>query len=348
MAITYKSTGVDIASIKKSQNRIGRIITGTHGAQKIAEVEHGFGHYAGIVNIKTAGKDVRIATHTDGVGTKVMIANELSRYNTVGIDCVAMNVNDIICTGATPVSFVNYIAANRNDESIFADIAKGLAKGAKKGAVPIVGGETAVMPGLFGSDRFEFDLAGTVVGILPSGGDRLLGDRIRHGDVIIGARSTGLHSNGYTLARAALRGMSLESKLNRGSRSLGDALLEPTQIYVKPVLDIIQNTDIGIHGLAHITGGAFTKLLRLKRTGFEIDSLPPTPKIMSVIMEQGGIAIDEMYRTFNMGVGFCIIAEPEHADAIKSVFASHRIRAEEIGEITSKAAGVTVESTKIA
>ena len=316
-------------------------------------MEHGFGHYAGIVRI--GGRDgARIATHTDGVGTKVMVANALKRYDTVGIDCVAMNVNDVICTGAIPISFVNYIAANRNDESKFAEIARGLAKGARRGAVPIVGGETAVMPGLFGggsgSRKFEFDLAGMVVGLLPQSKrdtTRVLGGRIARGDVIIGAHSTGLHSNGYTLARKALDGTPLRSKLYRGGPTIGDALLEPTEIYVKPVLDMIRDAKTEIHGLAHITGGSFTKLMRLKRIGFEIDDLPPMPRIMQLVMERGRIPVSEMYRTFNMGVGFCVVAPEDSAHAITRAFSRYRIRSRHIGRVTANA-GVTVGSARIA
>ena len=316
-------------------------------------MEHGFGHYAGIV--KVGGGGARIATHTDGVGTKVMVANALKRYDTVGIDCVAMNVNDVICTGAIPISFVNYIAANRNDESKFAEIARGLAKGARRGAVPIVGGETAVMPGLFGGGgssgrKFEFDLAGTVVGLLPqSKRDTagILGGRIARGDVIIGAHSTGLHSNGYTLARKALDGTPLRSKLYRGGPTIGDALLEPTEIYVKPVLDMLQDAKVEIHGLAHITGGSFTKLTRLKRIGFEIDDLPPMPKIMQLVMERGRISLSEMYRTFNMGVGFCVVAPEDSAPLVTRAFSRYRIRSRRIGRVTASA-GVTVGSARIA
>ena len=322
-------------------------------------MEHGFGHYAGIV--KVGGGGARIATHTDGVGTKVMVANALRRYDTVGIDCVAMNVNDVICTGAIPISFVNYIAANRNDESKFAEIARGLAKGARRGAVPIVGGETAVMPGLFGGGgsnnnssssgrKFEFDLAGTVVGLLPQSKRdtaRILGGRIARGDVIIGAHSTGLHSNGYTLARKALDGISLRSRLYRGGPTIGDALLEPTEIYVKPVLDMLQDAKVEIHGLAHITGGSFTKLTRLKRIGFEIDDLPPMPRIMQLVMERGRIPVSEMYRTFNMGVGFCVVAPEDSAPLVTKAFSRYRIRSRRIGRVTANA-GVTVGSARIA
>ena len=142
MAITYKKAGVDITEIKKSQRAIGRLIESTHNLQKMAKMTHGFGHYAGIVEIP-GGK--LLATHTDGVGTKVIISNLLKKYDTIGIDCIAMNVNDIICIGATPISFVDYIAANKNDQRIFKQIVSGLVKGAKKSSMPIVGGETAIM-----------------------------------------------------------------------------------------------------------------------------------------------------------------------------------------------------------
>jgi len=163
MVNTYKKAGVDIAEIKKSQAAIGRIISSTHKIQKFAKTTHGFGHYAGVVQIP-GGK--LLATHTDGVGTKILIANMLKKYDTIGIDCIAMNVNDIICIGATPISFVDYIAANKNNQKIFIKVVQGLAKGAKKSQVPIVGGETAIMPDLFSGNGFAMDLAGTAVGIL--------------------------------------------------------------------------------------------------------------------------------------------------------------------------------------
>ena len=151
MAITYKKAGVDISEIKKSQRAIGKLIESTHNLQKKAKMTHGFGHYAGIVEIP-GGK--LLATHTDGVGTKVIISNMLKKYDTIGIDCIAMNVNDIICIGATPISFVDYIAANKNDQKIFKQIVSGLVKGAKKSAMPIVGGETAIMSDLISGKGF--------------------------------------------------------------------------------------------------------------------------------------------------------------------------------------------------
>jgi phosphoribosylformylglycinamidine cyclo-ligase len=340
MILTYKKAGVDITKIKQSQVAIGRLIKSTHNLQKIVKITHGFGHYAGIVEIP--GGQL-LASHTDGVGTKVVIANLMKKYNTIGIDCVAMNVNDIICIGATPISFVDYIAANKNDQRIFKEIVQGLVNGAKKSTVPIVGGETAIMPDVISGKEFSFDLAGMVVGLV-SKKDVILGDKIKPGDIIIGAKSNGIHSNGYSLARRALLGKySVKDKV-KGVGVIGDILLAPTEIYVKPILEIIQKCKV--NGLAHITGGAFTKLLRLKEIGYDIDSLPKIPPIMGLIQEQGVEPV-EMYKTFNMGIGFCIIASKEQTDKIKSIFRKYKIASQEIGQITSKK-GVFVNSVKIA
>ncbi|TBR11698.1 MAG: phosphoribosylformylglycinamidine cyclo-ligase [Candidatus Nitrosotenuis sp.] len=336
MGLTYKDAGVDVQKIKKSQSSIGRIIASTHGGQR---VKSGFGHYAGLVEIH-GGK--LLATHTDGVGTKVIIANLLKKYDTIGIDCVAMNVNDIICIGAKPVSFVDYIAANQNNESIFIEIAKGLAAGARKSDVPIVGGETAIMPDLFSEKKFAFDLAGMVAGLVEKN-KTILGNKIMPGDRIIGIQSTGIHSNGYSLARKALLGKySVKDKV-RGLGRIGDALLTPTEIYVRPVLEIISKCQV--HGLANITGGAFTKLLRLKAAGFWLDSMPEPPKIMQLI-EDAGVKQDEMYKTFNMGVGFCVIVPRDYSERVVSICKKHKMRSQEIGSITNKK-GVFVNSKKL-
>ncbi|KAG2481007.1 MAG: phosphoribosylformylglycinamidine cyclo-ligase [Thaumarchaeota archaeon] len=340
MVLTYKKAGVDITKIKKSQATIGKIIESTHKLQSKAKVVHGFGHYAGITELP--GK-MMLAIHTDGVGTKVLIANKMKKYDTVGIDCIAMNVNDIICIGATPISFVDYIAANKNDQKIFKKIVEGLVKGAKKAGVPIVGGETAIMPDLFAGNGFSFDLAGMVVGLL-SKKQMVLGKSIKKGDVIIGAKSSGLHSNGYTLARKALLSKySLKSKI-KGIGVLGNALLTPTEIYVKPVLEIIQKCNV--HGLAHITGGSFTKLLRLKKIGYDLDSLPKPPTIMQLIEEQGVKSL-EMYKTFNMGVGFCVVAPKNEEKRINSIFKKYGMKSKRVGQIIERK-GVFVNSLKLA
>ena len=340
MGITYKKTGVDISEIKKSQIAIGKLIGSTHNLQTKAKMTHGFGHYAGIVEIP-GGK--LLATHTDGVGTKVIIANLMKKYDTIGIDCIAMNVNDIICIGATPISFVDYIAANKNNQKIFKQIVSGLVKGAKKSAMPIVGGETAIMPDLISGKGFGFDLAGMVVGLL-SKKQMVLGKSIKPGDIIIGVKSSGLHSNGYSLARKALLSKyTIKSKI-KGVGILGNALLKPTEIYVKPVLESIDKCTI--HGLAHITGGSFTKLLRLKQIGFEIDNLPKTPPLIQLI-QNCGIKDEEMYKTFNMGIGFCIVSPKNQVRKIMNIFKKHKMKTYEIGKITNKK-GVFVNTKKIA
>ncbi len=340
MGITYKDAGIDIKKIKQSQATIGRLIASTHKLQKGIKIMSGFGHYAGIVEIP----DGRLlATHTDGVGTKVIIAQMMKRYDTVGIDCVAMNVNDIICIGAIPVSFVDYIAANANNQEIFKQIVRGLVKGAKKAMVPIVGGETAILPDLISGKNFSFDLAGMVVGTLKKQ-NMILGTAISPGDIIIGVKSTGLHSNGYSLARKVLLSKySLRDKI-KGLGTLGDVLLEPTEIYVRPVLEAIRECDI--HGLAHITGGSFTKLLRLKKTGYLLDNLPEPPEIFQIIENQD-VEKEERYKTFNMGIGFCLVVPEEESERVDEIFKKHGMTSRQIGEITEKK-GVYIDSLKIA
>jgi len=340
MVITYKKAGVDISEIKKSQRAIGKLIESTHNLQKMAKMKHGFGHYAGIVEIP-GGK--LLATHTDGVGTKVIISNMLKRYDTIGIDCIAMNVNDIICIGATPISFVDYIAANKNDQKIFKQIVSGLVKGAKKSSMPIVGGETAIMSDLISGKGFGFDLAGMVVGMLTKK-EMVLGDKIKTNDIIIGIQSSGLHSNGYSLARKALLSKYSVKDNIKGVGNLGNALLRPTEIYVKPVLETLKKCKI--NGLAHITGGAFTKLLRLKQIGYHLDNMPKTPALMQLIKDTG-VKNEEMYKTFNMGIGFCIITPEKQVKKIHKIFNKHKMKSYEIGRI-SKNKGVFINKLKIA
>ncbi|MDD9809766.1 MAG: phosphoribosylformylglycinamidine cyclo-ligase [Thaumarchaeota archaeon] len=338
-ALTYRDAGVDIAAIERSRRAIGRLISSTHARARGARVAGAFGHYAGIVRTRDG---TLVATHTDGVGTKVLVASRLRKYGTVGIDCVAMNVNDIVCVGATPVSFVDYIAASRNDTAIFRSIVSGLARGAREARVPIVGGETAIMPDLLRAGEFTFDLAGTVVGTIPPG-RAVTGRAIRRGDVIIGARSSGLHSNGYSLARRALAGIPLGERV-AGGRSLGDELLRPTRIYAVPALEVLSRFDV--HGMAHITGGAFANLLRLKRASYEIDSLPRTPPIMELIRSRG-VEDAEMYRTFNMGVGLCVIAAEADARGIIAALRGHGIASQAIGHVGA-GSGVRVGGVDVA
>ncbi|HZC88111.1 MAG TPA: phosphoribosylformylglycinamidine cyclo-ligase, partial [Nitrososphaera sp.] len=198
--ITYRDAGIDIKKIRTAQKSIGEIMSVTHGLLSYGKVISGFGHYAGLVRI---GPNI-LALHSDGVGTKVLVAQLAHRFDTVGIDCIAMNVNDVICVGAQPVGFSDYIALRQPNERLLQQIAKGLVEGAKQSQMAIVGGETAVLPDVIAGDNENaFDLAGTVIGIVKDN-KPIMGNLIRPGDIILGVDSSGLHSNGYTLARKVL------------------------------------------------------------------------------------------------------------------------------------------------
>lgn len=299
MPYTYKDAGVDVKKIRKIQKSFERLIAKTFNDRVIS----GFGHYSGLYALD----DNVLSMHTDGVGTKVMIAQMLNKFDTIGIDCIAMNANDIICTGTKPLAFVDYIALKKPDDYLIREIMKGLVKGAREAGVAIIGGETAVMPDLIAGKDQGFDLAGSMLGIAKKD-NLILGDAIRDGNLILGLESNGLHSNGYTLARKVLlKHYKLDDKIKELRTTLGKELLKPTRIYVKQVLDIISNYEV--HGLAHITGGGFSKLSRLGNYKFVIDKMPKPKPIFRLIQEHAKLDDREMFNTFNMGIGFCIIAK---------------------------------------
>lgn len=330
-AMTYSNAGVDVKKIRTAQKSIGEIISATHKLLSTGKVLSGFGHYAGLVKI---GSDI-LALHSDGVGTKVLVAQMMNRFDTVGIDCIAMNVNDVICVGAQPVGFIDYVALKQPNERLLEEIAKGLVEGAKQCKMAIVGGETAVMPDVITGENSEnaFDLAGMVMGIVK--GKPIMGNTIRPGDVILGVDSSGLHSNGYTLARKVLLSKhSIDDNAEYLIQTIGEELLIPTRIYVKPVMDILKSKIITVHGLAHITGGSFTKLPRLNsNVRYNLDDLPTPTGIFKQIQVDGGIESKEMYRTFNMGIGFCVIAPKSSAEGIIRIFKKYNMRCRQIGFI---------------
>lgn len=250
-----------------------------------------------------------MATHTDGVGTKVLVAEACRKYNTIGIDCIAMNVNDIICLGAEPLALVNYLALEKARPKLIQDIMIGLRKGAQEANVAIVGGETAIMPDVVKG----FDLAATVIGLVNKQ-KIITGESIQPGDTILGLRSSGIHSNGLTLARKLLLTSRIISETAR-------ELLRPTRIYTRMILKLL-SSNIEIHGLAHITGGGYSKLKRIglkTKVGFLLDHLPQPQSIFKKIQTKGDISDREMYRTFNMGIGFIIICPQRVANRVNQL-----------------------------
>lgn len=333
---TYDKAGVNIKKIRSTQQHIGKMIAETYSFQEIGNIVSGFGHYSGLINI---GNHV-LALHTDGVGTKVLVAQQMKYFDTIGIDCIAMNVNDIICTGAEPFAFVDYIGLKKVNNELVKKIVKGLIAGAKVAKTAIVGGETAVVPELLAGDNDEmFDLAGTAMGII-SNKKIILGNNIRIGDIILGLESSGLHSNGYTLARKILSKYSIDEIPEFLTQSVGEELLIPTKIYVQPVIELIKDRKVTIHGLAHITGGSFTKLKRLNnKVRYNLSNLSPPFGIFKQIQKDGNIGMKEMYRTFNMGIGFCIILPKDNVEKTISILEKNKMKVYQIGEVDSKGNG---------
>ena len=323
--LTYAAAGVDI----RAKDEAARSITGILSYVRQAAMGRplgGAGHFAGMVEFG----DHALVLATDGVGTKLEVANAMRKWDTVGIDCVAMNVNDAVCVGAEPLAFVDYLAIDKPDPHLVAELAKGLNEGARQSDMTVVGGETAVLPSLVKG----FDLAGTVLAFVRK--DRIVsGARIAPGDVLLGVESSGIHSNGYTLVRRAMEraGKSYHDKLP-GGRAIGEALLEPTRIYVKAVLDMLR--EVGpenVHGISHITGSGLLNVPRLKKdVRYVLDDPIEPPALFRHVQEWGGVALDEMYRTFNMGMGLCVVVPPAHADRALAALRRHH-PAKKVGRV---------------
>ena len=297
MSDAYARSGVDQGAADSAVaglvRALGKIELGRPSAQVPLP-----GHYASVIEV---APNLGIALSTDGVGTKLVLAEALGKLDTVGIDCVAMNVNDVICVGAEPLAMLDYIAIDRANPEICEAIGVGLARGATLAGIEIPGGELAQL----GDMVHGVDVSGACFGTVAL--DAIVdGRRVAPGDSIIGLPSSGLHSNGYTLARKALDGLDLgEDPDGRLGRPLGEALLEPTVIYVKPIVELLRS-EVDVRGLAHITSGGVNNLLRLAApVGYEIDApLPPQP-LFDLIAERGNVADEEMHEVFNMGCGFC-------------------------------------------
>ena len=317
-ADAYGDAGVSQSAADDAVAELVKAIGGGGGKQVLAS-----GHYANVVPV---GDETGIAVTTDGVGTKLLIAERLGRWDTVGIDCVAMNVNDVICVGARPVAMVDYLAVDQADPDVARQIGEGLRRGAELGAVEIVGGELAQL----GEIVRGLDLAGACFGVVAL--DSLVtGSAIEPGDAVIGLPSSGLHSNGYTLARSALEEIPLDD--DRLGRPLGEVLLEPTEIYVSPVLELL-DSELEVRGLAHITSGGLGNLLRLEaEVGYVIDSPLPVPPVFELIRERGRVSDHEMHDVFNMGCGFCIVIPASDEEDALELLRDHHPAAARIGTV---------------
>jgi phosphoribosylformylglycinamidine cyclo-ligase len=279
------------------------------------------GHYASVIRID---ERTGIALSTDGVGTKLLVAEQLGRFDTVGIDCVAMNVNDVICVGAEPLAMLDYIAIERADPAVCEELGVGLARGAELAGIEIPGGELAQLGDLVRG----VDISGACFGTVPLDGI-VDGSAVEPGDAVIGLPSSGIHSNGYTLARSALEGIPLED--DRLGRPLGEVLLEPTEIYVKAVVELLRS-EVTVHGLAHITSGGLGNLLRLAAdVGYRIEDPLAVPEVFELIRERGGVSEEEMHDVFNMGCGFCCVVPAGEQEAALDLLRGHYPGAKRIG-----------------
>lgn len=302
------------------------------------------GHYASVLELAPG---VAIAMSTDGVGSKLVVAAQAGRIDTVGIDCVAMNVNDVVCVGAEPVAMLDYLAVERVDPAALASIALGLKHGAEQAGVEIPGGELAVLPELIRGHPSPngFDLCGTCVGIVEPGAV-VTGERCAPGDALVGLPSSGLHSNGYTLARRVLleqAGLALEDRPSGlHGRTVADAMLEPTVIYVRAALELL-GSEIPVHGLAHITGEGLLNLLRLRAAvGYEIDAPLPVPELCEFVCRKGGVPLHEAYEVFNMGCGFVCVVPADRARQAVALLERRHPGAAVIGRVTDNEGRIEV------
>ena len=338
-ASTYERAGVRAQD--EALSAVARHLGPTFSLPEGAEVLTEFGHYASVLRIS---EDVGLAICTDGVGSKTIVASRTGRYDTIGFDCVAMNVNDLICVGATPIAMVDYLGVHTLDPERVDAILAGLGAAAKEAGIAIPGGELAQLPEVIGSDgrahgdETAFDLVGTSIGLVAPGAVNV-GAGVRVGDAILGLGSSGLHSNGFTLAwRVLLKesGLSLDDAPDELGRTLGEELLEPTTIYVQAVKGLWR-AGVETRGLAHITGDGLLNLSRLEaEVGYEIGALPPVAPIFGMIQERGGIGDAEMFRVFNMGIGLAIVVPPDQVTDALRIVSEHGHPVSRIGTVTDE------------
>ncbi|WP_287597707.1 phosphoribosylformylglycinamidine cyclo-ligase [Thermomonas sp.] len=309
--LTYRDAGVDIDAGNEVVERIKPLVRRTMRP----EVLGGVGLFGGLFDLSGRYKEPVLVSGTDGVGTKLILAKQLNRHDSIGQDLVAMCVNDVLVQGAEPLFFLDYFATGKLDVETTVNVVGGIAKGCEIAGCALIGGETAEMPDMYPPG--EYDLAGFTVGAVEK--SKLIdSSRLRAGDVLIGIASSGPHSNGYSLVRRILERAGNPLDLDLGGVTLADALMEPTRIYVKPVLELLSKHEI--HAMAHVTGGALVeKIIRVvpPGLGLEIDTASwPLPAVFDWLQREGNVAREEMWRTFNCGIGYVLMVSPDAVAAI--------------------------------
>jgi phosphoribosylformylglycinamidine cyclo-ligase len=343
----YATAGVDTRQADRGVAALVSVLSSIEtGRERLAVPLPG--HYASVIRI---APNLGVALATDSVGSKVIVAEQAQRFSTIGIDCVAMNVNDLICVGAEPLALLDYLAVESADPALLAELAEGLRVGAQDAGVEIPGGEVCQVPEVIRGhpSPYGFDLVGSAFGTVAL--DAIVdGKACAPGDALIGLPASGVHSNGLTLARRVLlddAGLSMDARPPElGGASVADVLLEPTVIYVRAVLELLRS-DIPVHGLAHITGGGLLNLLRLgngraRPIGFEVTEPLPVLPVFSLIAELGEVPPAEMWEVFNMGCGFCAVVPAADAERAVALLEARHPRTAVIGRVTDTAARVSV------
>lgn len=331
--ITYKDSGVNIEEGYKAVNLIKEYTKNTY----TKGVLNNIGSFAGMFEIGAGYENPVLVSGTDGVGTKLEIAFKSKKYDTIGIDCVAMCVNDILCHGAKPLFFLDYMACGKLDSKVAADIVKGVSHGCMQSQCALIGGETAEMPGFYRDG--EYDLAGFSVGIVDK--DKIIdGSNIKDGDILLGLASSGIHSNGYSLVRKIFKNLDKEFM----GQPVWKTLLTPTKIYVKPILEVLKNYEV--KGMAHITGGGFyeniPRMFKGEFTAVIDKNTFEIPPIFKEIMKKG-VDEEHMFNTFNMGIGFVLCVRKEEVHLIKELLQSLGEKVFEIGYVRVGGAGVCLK-----
>jgi len=346
MSDAYAAAGVDTGQADAGVDALVSVLRTIDSGRPSRSVVAS-GHYASVLKV---APNLGIAMSTDGVGSKLVLAEQADRLETVGIDCIAMNVNDVVCVGAEPIAMLDYLAVEQVEPDALRRIAQGLKAGAEQAGIEIPGGELAVLPELIRGhpSPHGFDLCGTAIGTVAL--DAIItGEDIAPGHALIGLPSSGPHSNGYTLARRALLadgGLALDDRPDElGGASVADALIEPTTIYVRAIVELL-GSGLPVHGLAHITGGGLLNLLRLDgdRIGFAIEHPLPVPPVFGLIARLGGVSDAEMWEVFNMGCGFVCVVPDAFADEAAALLRARHPGATRVGTVTGDAGRVTVPS----